>query len=90
MSLDNVAKYFRIMMDTNAEKAMMLWKDDGEAMKLTPTGKGLYHHNLSPGDGGLWSFITTVANKADKYMHRALQRARVACCFQNIIMRPGA
>ena len=90
MSLDNVAKYFRITMDTDAEKAMMLWKDNGEAMKFTPTSKGLYHHNLSPGDGGLWSFITTVADKADKYTHRALQRACVTRHFQNIIMRPGA
>ena len=90
MSLDNVAKYFRITMDTDAEKAMMLWKDDGEAMKFTPTSKGLYHYNLSPGDGGVWSFITTVADKADKYTHWALQRTRVARRFKNIIMRPGA
>ena len=90
MSLDNVAKYFRITMDTDTEKAMMVHKDNGQVMKFTPTGKGLYHHNLSSEDGGLWSFITTVADKADKYTDRALQRARVARRLQNIIMRPGA
>ena len=90
MSLDNVAKYFRITMDTDAEKAMLLHKDDGHTMRFTPTGKGLYHHNLSSEDGGLWSFITTVSDRADKYTHCAIQRARVAQRFQNIIMRPGA
>ena len=73
MSLDNVAKYFCITMDTDAENAMLVHKDDGQAMKFIPTGKGLYHHNLTSGDGGLWSFITTVADKADKYTHQALQ-----------------
>ena len=38
----------------------------------------------------MWTFITTVADKADKYTHRAIQRARAARRFQNIIMRPGA
>ena len=90
MSLDNVAKYFQITMDTDAEKARLVHKDDGHAMKFIPTGKGLYHHNLCSGDGGLWSFITTVVDKADEYTHRAIQRARVARRFQNIIMRPGA
>ena len=90
MSLDNVAKYFRITMDTDSEKSMLLHKDDGHTMRFTPSGKGLYHHNLSSEDGGLWSFITTVSDRADKYTHRAIQRARVARRFQNIIMRPGA
>ena len=90
MSLDNVAKYFRITMDTDSEKSMLLHMDDGHTMRFTPSGKGLYHHNLSSEDGGLWSFITTVSDRADKYTHRAVQRARVARRFQNIIMRPGA
>ena len=90
MSLDNVAKYFRITMDTEADNAMLLHKDDGLTMKFAPTGKGLYHHNLGAEDSGLWTFITTVAGKADKYTHWALQRARAARRFQNIIMRPGA
>ena len=77
-SLDNVAKYFRITMDTEADKAMLLHKDDGHTMKFTPTGKGLYHHNLSTEDGGLWTFIMTVADRADKYMHRAIQRVHAA------------
>ena len=38
----------------------------------------------------MWSFITTVADKADQYTHRAIQCARAARRFQNIIMRPGA
>ena len=86
MSLDNVAKYFRITMDMEADKAMLLHKDDGHTMKFTPTGKGLYHHNLSTEDGGLWTFITPVAGRADKYTHWAIQHARAARCFQNIIM----
>ena len=90
MSLDNVAKYFRITMDTEADNAMLLHKDDGLTMKFTPTGKGQYHHNLGTEDSGLWTFITTVAGKADKYTHRAIQHARAARRFQNIIMRPGA
>ena len=90
MSLDNVAKYFRITMDTEADNAMLLHKDDGMTMKFAPTGKGLYYHNLGTEDSALWTFITTVASKADKYTHRALQRARTARRFQNIIMRPGA
>ena len=90
MSLDNVAKYFRITMDTEADNAMLLHKDDGMTMKFAPTGKGLYHHNLGAEDGALWTFISTVAGKADKYTHRALQHARTARQFQNIIMRPGA
>ena len=90
MSLHNVTKYFRVNMDTDAEKAILLHKDDGHAMRFIPTGKGLYHHNLSSEYGGLWNFITTVEDKADKYTHRAIQRARVARRFQNIMMRPGA
>ena len=90
MLLDNVAKYYRITMDTEAEQGMLLHKDDGHIMRFTPTQKGLYHHNLKWEDGGLWSFITTVADKADQYTHRAIQRARAAWRFQNIIMRPGA
>ena len=90
MSLDNVAKYFHITMDTDAEKAMLVHKDNGQAMKFIPTGKGLYHHNLTSANGGLWSCITTVADKADKYTHQALQRAQVARRLQNIIMQPGA
>ena len=90
MSLDNVAKYFRITMDTEADNAMLLHKDDGMTMKFAPTGKGLYYHNLGTEHDALWTFITTVASKADKYTHRALQRARAARRFQNIIMRPGA
>ena len=90
MSLDNVAKYFRITMDTEADNAMLLHRDDGSTMKFIPNGKGLYHYNLNTEDGGLWSFITTVTGKADKYTHRAIQRARAARRFQNIIMRPGA
>ena len=89
-SLDNVVKYFRITMDTEADNAMLLHKDDGMTMRFAPTGKGLYHHNLDIEDGALWTFITTVPSKADKYTHRALQRARTARRFQNIIMRPGA
>ena len=89
MSLDNVTKYFRITMDTEAEKAMLLHKDDGHTIKFTPTGKGLYHHNLSTENGGLWTFIMTVVDRADKYTHWAIQRARAARCFQNILMRPG-
>ena len=57
-------------MDTKAEKATLVHKDDGQSMKFIPTSKGLYHHNLTSGDGGLWSFITTVADRADKYTHR--------------------
>ena len=90
MSLDNVAKYFRITMDTEADNAMLLHKDDGLTMKFTPTGKGLYYHNLGTEDDAMWTFITTVAGKADKYTHRALQHACAARRFQNIIMRPGA
>ena len=77
-------------MDTEADNAMLLHRDDGSTMKFIPNGKGLYHHNLNTEDGGLWTFITTVAGKADKYTHRAIQCARAARRFQNIIMCPGA
>ena len=90
MSLDNVAKYFCITMDTEVDNAMLLLRDDGLTMKFIPNGKGLYHHNLNTEDGGWWTFITTVAGKADKYTHQAIQRARAARQFQNIIMRLGA
>ena len=90
MSMDNVAKYYRITMDTEADNAMLLHKDDGLTMKFAPTDKGLYYHNLGSEDDALWTFITTVTGKADKYTHRVLQRARAARRFQNIIMRPGA
>ena len=78
MSFDYVAKYFHITMDMEADNAMLLHKDNGLTMKFSPTGKGLYNHNLSMEDGGLWTFITTVAGKADKYTHRAIQHARAA------------
>ena len=86
MLLDNVAKYFCITMETEADKAMLQHKDDGHMIKFTPTGKGLYHHNVSTEDDGLWTFITTVADRADKYTHQAIQRAHPAGRFQNIIM----
>ena len=69
---------------------MLLHRDDGSTMNFIPNGKGLYHHNLNSRDGGSWTFITTVSDKADKYTHRAIQQARAARRFQNIIMRPGA
>ena len=90
MSLDDVTKYFRITMDTEADKAMLLHKDNSHTIKFTPTGKGLYHHNISTENSGLWTFIMTVADRADKYTHRAVQPAPAARCFQNIIMRLGA
>ena len=37
MTLDNVAKYFHVTLDTEAEKAMLLYKDNGHIMRFTST-----------------------------------------------------
>ena len=66
MSLDNVAKYFCITMDTEADNAMLLHKDDGLTMKFAPTGKKLYHHNLGTEDGGLWTFMIQFPPEMDE------------------------
>ena len=69
---------------------MILHKTDGSMMRITPTSKGLYHYKIDLNVGNMWSLVTTVADKADKYTQCAIQQAQDARRFQNIIMRPGS
>ena len=88
MSLSNVSKYYQVTMDTLSDAAILLHKSDGSSMRFIPSGKGLYHHALRD-EADAWVMINTVAGQADKYTQRAIQGAKSARRFQNIVMRPG-
>ena len=88
MSLNNVSKYYQLTMDTMSDAAILLHRSDGSSMRFIPSRKGLYHHALRD-EVDAWVMINTVAERADKYSKRAIQGARTARCFQNIVMRPG-
>ena len=88
MSLNNVSKYYQLTMDTMSDAAILLHRSDGSSMRFIPSGKGLYHHALRD-EVDAWVMINTVAEWADKYSKRAIQGARTARRFQNIVMRPG-
>ena len=90
MSLDNITKYYRITMDSRIDKAMILHKTDGSMVCITPTSKGLYHCKIDSNVENMWSLVTTVADKANKYTQRTIRWAQDARRFQNIIMRPGS
>ena len=88
MSLNNISKYYQLTMDTMSDAAILLHKSNGSNMRFVPSGKGLYHHALKD-DIDAWVMVSTVAEWADKYSQRAIQGARTARRFQNIVMRPG-
>ena len=88
MSLNNISKYYQLTMDTMSDAAILLHKADGSSMRFIPSGNGLYHYALKD-DIDTWVMVTTVAERADKYSQRAIQGARTARRFQNIVMRPG-
>ena len=88
MSLSNVSKYYQLTMDTLSDAAILLHKSDSSNMQFVPSGKGLYHHALRD-EVDAWVMINTVAGQADKYNQRAIQGAKNARHFQNIVMRPG-
>ena len=69
---------------------MILHKTDGSMVCITPTSKGLYHCKIDSNVENMWSLVTTVADKADKYTQLAIRWAQDARRFQNIIMRPGS
>ena len=75
-------------MDSRINKAVVLHKTDGSMVRITPTSKWLYHYKIDSNVGNMWSLVTTVADKADKYTQCTIQRAQDARRFQNIIMRP--
>ena len=70
-----------------SDAAILLHKSDGSNMQFVPSGKGLYHHALKD-DIDAWVMANTVAERVDKYSQRAIQGARTARRFQNIVMRP--
>ena len=88
MSLNNISKYYQLTMDTMSDVAILLHRSDGSNMRFIPSGKGLYHHALKD-DIDAWAMVNTVAERVDKYSKRAIQGARTARRFQNIVMRPG-
>ena len=88
MSLNNVSKYYQLTMDTMSDAAILLHRSDDSNMRFVPSKKGLYHHALRD-EVDAWVMINMVAEWVDKYSQRAIQGARRARHFQNIVMRPG-
>ncbi|KAL7566006.1 hypothetical protein ACA910_011026 [Epithemia clementina (nom. ined.)] len=92
MSLHNVAKHYRLLMDTNKSNAIHLHKADGGVVTFTPSTNGLYKYEATDDENmdEFWSFIQTVQDQSDKYRAQQVEKAKLARRIQNIIMRPGS
>lgn len=86
--MHNVAKYYRLTMDTHRNSGITLHQKDCSSLDFKPSQKGLYYINLPKGPD-MWSMVTTVADQSNKYTNQMITRAKAACRLQNIMMRPS-
>ena len=63
MSLNSVAKHYRVTMDSQQENAIKLHKSDGSKIYFTPSSNGLYKYALKPHEtaNGVWNFLIETA-----------------------------
>ena len=81
LSLRDVTQHYCVTMDTAMENALILYGDNGQQHKFTPSGKGLYkwEHTMDPTtDNPCWLFITTVHGQGDCYTWQAYKCAEAA------------
>lgn len=91
MSMADVARHYRLTMDTGKENSITLHRPDGTTAVFTPSAKGLYKYEMREDKTveGFWSFLETVDNLAANFTKREIQHATEARRLQNIVMRPG-
>lgn len=91
MSMADIAKHYRLTMDTKEQNCIKLHRPDGTAVAFTPTDNGLYKYEMQKGETaqGFWNFLETVADRSKPYTKREIKQAKEARWLQNIIMRPG-
>ena len=91
MSLRNLTKHYRVTMDSAVSNSLSVHKDNGDIYAFTPSDNGLYRHELqSVAEGAtMWSLVTTVNDKAQRYTKRDTTAAAQARKMQNIIMHPS-
>lgn len=91
LSLNNVSNHYRVTMDTDHHKALVVHRRDGSTITFCPTNSGLYKHELPSALSvcDMWTMISTVSDRAANYSKREYQRALLARRLQNIIMRPS-
>ncbi|KAG7373108.1 hypothetical protein IV203_033832 [Nitzschia inconspicua] len=91
LSLRNLSKHYRITMDSAVSNGLRLHKPDGSTFDFFPSETGLYHvdSKLFGSHHDMWSFVTTVKDRAAVYTKRQLEEAQRARRMQNIIMHPS-
>lgn len=89
LSLNNLSKTYCVTMDTSRSMAMIVHKQDGSTITFTPSISGLYKYELETDDSirDMWSFLSTVKDKASSYTRREYKCAMLARKLQNITMR---
>ena len=89
LSMNNVAKYFRIKMDTKTGDEIIV-SSHKQSMRFRPTNKGLYVTGLDPTTDNAWTLITTVKDQMAQYTRRQRNGALAARRLQNIVMHPSS
>jgi hypothetical protein len=91
LSLNNVAKHYRVTMDTACNKSMIVHLGGNSKIVFALAAHGLWVHKLNDQQSinTMWTMISTVAEKASLYSKRAHKRALMARKLQTIIMRPS-
>jgi len=99
LSLAEVCKKFRVMMDTSIEPAMCVYWSDGTIMKFTEFQSGLYYFdtdseretidNKSSTQFNTYSFIATVAENQSMYHRREVEATDTACKLYHMIGWPS-
>ena len=88
LSQNNVAKYYRLTMDSERDNAIIMHQPQQSPIRFAPSSSGLYCAD-SDQDSNIWVHINTVKGQADKYSKRAIKHAIAARKVQNITMRPS-
>ena len=91
LSLRNLTRYYRVTMDSQSSNCLILHATNGTRYEFHPSASGLYRLVLNTPDDAInmWSFVTTVAEQAQHYTRRDLERAQDARQMQNILMHPS-
>ncbi len=104
LSLKEVRKVRQVVMDSNVEAAMTVYKQDGTTMKFREFENGLYFHNASvgldvtPSNNKLtnyshpppqYGFINTMADAKERFTKREIDAANAARALYRKMGRPS-
>ena len=92
MFMNNVAKHYRLTLNTNEEKCIYVHNEDGTTMKFSPSRtRELYKYKLQPGETikNVWCMVANVDRQKGLYTDREIKQDKRFRKIKNIIMRPG-